>query len=225
MSSRCTSIRTSAVLRPRLTCACTALTSELLPMPRAPHRSALLAGRPSAKRRVLAISVSRWLSIALSNSRSMLATSATSVSAPRCGSQTKASPFSGSALGRGAGASRSSAAAARASNEASAWAPDLVRFFIPKPLFFHGCKQDRHGYSPPALPAKATPAHEHVRSDVSGPDADRTHVGDLLLASLAPATAARQAVARAGGQSASRRHCGDGGHSGPGGQGVRQGRP
>ena len=34
-------------------------------MPRAPHSSALLAGRPSAKRRVLAASVSRWLSMRL----------------------------------------------------------------------------------------------------------------------------------------------------------------
>ena len=35
---------------PPSTAACTALTSELLPMPRAPHSSALLAGRPAAKR-------------------------------------------------------------------------------------------------------------------------------------------------------------------------------
>ena len=41
------------------TAACTALTSELLPMPRAPQSSALLAGRPAAKRRVFSSSVSR----------------------------------------------------------------------------------------------------------------------------------------------------------------------
>jgi preprotein translocase subunit YajC len=36
--------------------ACTAFTSELLPVPRAPQSSALLAGRPLAKRRVLSSS-------------------------------------------------------------------------------------------------------------------------------------------------------------------------
>ena len=39
-----------ALLRAVLISSCTALTSELLPMPRAPHSSALLAGKPSAKR-------------------------------------------------------------------------------------------------------------------------------------------------------------------------------
>ena len=41
------------------TAACAALTSELLPMPRAPHSSALLAGSPAAKRRVLSSRMSR----------------------------------------------------------------------------------------------------------------------------------------------------------------------
>src|SRR6185312_17138512 len=155
----------------------------------------------------------------------MLATWATGVSAPRCGSQTKASPFSGSRSGRAAGASRSSAEAARISSETSALGSDLARFFIPKPLFFHGYKQGRRGYSPPARAPRSTKAfyaHEHVRSDVSDPDADRAHAGDLLLSSLAAATAAHQAVAPAGGQSAPRRHGGDCRYSGPGGQGVRQ---
>ncbi len=45
--------------------ACAALTSELLPMPRAPQRSALLAGRPAAKRCVLSIRMSRERSMPL----------------------------------------------------------------------------------------------------------------------------------------------------------------
>src|ERR1700729_1672797 len=142
----------------------------------------------------------------------MLVTWATSGSAPICGSQTNASPFSGSVWGKAAGARRSRASATRESSMAPAFGLDLARFFIPKPLFSHGCKRDRHGYSPPAFPRpESSFAHEHVRSDVSDFDADRTHAGDLLLSSLAPATAARQAVASAGGQLAPRRHGGDGG--------------
>ena len=48
------------------TSACAALTSEDLPMPRAPHSSALLAGRPWAKRRVLSRSWSEARSMPLS---------------------------------------------------------------------------------------------------------------------------------------------------------------
>ena len=47
------SLSVSPVVCCRRTSAWAALTSELLPMPRAPHSSALLAGSPSAKRRVL----------------------------------------------------------------------------------------------------------------------------------------------------------------------------
>ena len=50
-----------------LTAACEALTSDDLPMPRAPHNSALFAGRPLAKRSVFSISVSRTRSMPLSS--------------------------------------------------------------------------------------------------------------------------------------------------------------
>src|SRR5690349_17773867 len=49
-------------LRP-FTSPCIALTRELLPMPRAPHSSALLAGSPRPKRSVLASNASRMRSI------------------------------------------------------------------------------------------------------------------------------------------------------------------
>src|ERR1700679_2639962 len=137
----------------------------------------------------------------------MLATWATSVSAPRCGSQTNASPFSGSAWVRAAGARRSRPSATRESSMAPAFGLDLARFFIPKPLFSHGCKRDRHGYSPPAFPRpESSLVHEHLRSDVSDFDADRTHAGDLLLSSLAFATAARHTVAPAVEEFAPRPH-------------------
>ena len=56
-------------VRPLFTSACTALTSELFPMPRAPHSSALLAGRPSANRCVFWCSTSRAWSIPLSSDK------------------------------------------------------------------------------------------------------------------------------------------------------------
>ncbi len=62
MSSRWISTSLSPATSP-----CTALTSELLPMPRAPQSSALLAGSPRAKRVVLASSVSRARSMPLSS--------------------------------------------------------------------------------------------------------------------------------------------------------------
>ena len=51
----------AALRRPRaaLIAACTALTSDDLPMPRAPQSSTLLAGRPAAKRSVLSTRMSR----------------------------------------------------------------------------------------------------------------------------------------------------------------------
>src|SRR5947209_5035242 len=70
--------------------ACAAFTSDDLPMPRAPHSSALLAGRPSAKRSVFSIRMSRMRSIPLSRPRSTRLTRGTGDSRP-LGCQTKAS--------------------------------------------------------------------------------------------------------------------------------------
>src|SRR5258706_7908754 len=70
--------------------ACVALTSDDLPMPRAPHSSALLAGSPLAKRAVFSIRISRIRSIPLSRPRSTRLTRGTGASRP-FGCQTKAS--------------------------------------------------------------------------------------------------------------------------------------
>ena len=70
--------------------ACAALTSDDLPMPRAPHSSALLAGRPLAKRSVFSIRMSRIRSMPLSRPRSTRLTCGTGASRP-FGCQTKAS--------------------------------------------------------------------------------------------------------------------------------------
>src|SRR5437879_12411184 len=67
-----------------------ALTSDDLPMPRAPHSSALLAGSPLAKRAVFSIRMSRIRSIPLSRPRSTRLTRGTGASRPS-GCQTKAS--------------------------------------------------------------------------------------------------------------------------------------
>src|SRR5277367_5102147 len=61
-------------------------------MPRAPHKSALLAGRPSAKRSVFSIRMSRIRSIPLSSPNSTRLTRGTGVSRP-FGCHTKASAF------------------------------------------------------------------------------------------------------------------------------------
>ena len=68
MSSRwiSTSLSASCAARPRLMLACAAFTSDDLPMPRAPHSSALLAGRPLANRSVFSNRRSRTRSIPLS---------------------------------------------------------------------------------------------------------------------------------------------------------------
>ena len=63
-----------------LTAACAALTSDDLPMPRAPHSSALLAGRPLAKRSVFSTSVSRTRSMPLSSDISTRLTRGTGAS-------------------------------------------------------------------------------------------------------------------------------------------------
>ena len=64
-----------------LIAACAALTSDDLPMPRAPHSSALLAGRPSAKRSVFSIRMSRIAVDALEQARSTRLTRGTGASA------------------------------------------------------------------------------------------------------------------------------------------------
>src|SRR5258708_40219571 len=77
--------------------ACAALTSDDLPMPRAPHSRALLAGSPSAKRSVFSIRMSRIRSIPLSRPRSTRLTRRTGASRP-FGCQTKASALSNESL-------------------------------------------------------------------------------------------------------------------------------
>ena len=100
MSSRWISTSLSRPSTPfmALTRACAALTSEDLPMPRAPHNSALLAGRPVAKRSVFSISMSRIRSMPCSRPMSTRLTFGTGARRPS-GCQTKASArFSESAL-------------------------------------------------------------------------------------------------------------------------------
>src|SRR5919109_3262532 len=96
-----------------LTEACTALTRDDLPMPRAPQSSALLAGSPRANRSVFSTSVSRMRSIPLSRDISTRLTSATGVSRRPCGCQANASAAAKSGGVGAPGASRSSAAAMR----------------------------------------------------------------------------------------------------------------
>src|SRR5258708_3332894 len=82
--------------------ACAALTSDDLPMPRAPHSNALLAGSPLAKRAVFSISISRIRSIPLSRPRSTRLTRGTGASHP-FGCQTKASALPNESLAPDAG--------------------------------------------------------------------------------------------------------------------------
>src|SRR5207253_2240634 len=79
-----------------------ALTSDDLPMPRAPHSSALLAGSPLAKRTVFSIRMSRIRSIPLSRPRSTRLTRGTGASRP-FGCQTKASALPKGSPAAGAG--------------------------------------------------------------------------------------------------------------------------
>ena len=109
MSSRWISIRASAcgcaaLIRPWI-----ALISELLPMPRAPHNSALLAGRPAANRSVLSSRMSRTRSIPTSSSSGTPDTCATGRSCCAWASHTKASAAARSASGMVGGARRSTA--------------------------------------------------------------------------------------------------------------------
>src|SRR5215211_6014794 len=119
MSSRwiSTSLRplSLAALTLALISACTALTSDDLPMPRAPHKSALLAGRPRAKRSVFSTSMSRTRSMPLSSDISTRLTRAIGVRRRPSGCQTKASAAAKSGVAGARGARRSSAAAMRLS--------------------------------------------------------------------------------------------------------------
>ncbi len=121
MSSRWISMslsRPSSPLRrpcAALTEACTALTSDDFPMPRAPHSSALLAGRPRAKRSVFSSSTSRIRSMPLSSDISTRLTLATGTSLRPSGCQEKASAAANCGAAGAPGASRSSAAATRSS--------------------------------------------------------------------------------------------------------------
>src|SRR5882757_3102924 len=101
-----------------------AFTSDDLPMPRAPQSSALLAGRPSAKRSVFSIRMSRIRSIPLSRPRSTRLTRGTGASRPS-GCQTKASaaPKDSAALAAGEVAERWLAMASSAIAIRSAVAP------------------------------------------------------------------------------------------------------
>src|ERR1700722_9222173 len=121
MSSRwiSTSLRRPATSFSRLIAACAALTSDDFPMPRAPHRSALLAGRPRAKRWVFSTRRSRTRSIPRRSERSTRLTRATGANAPRSARQIKASASSKSGFAGAAGTARSSASAMR--RRRSAW--------------------------------------------------------------------------------------------------------
>ena len=99
-------LRATAALTP----ACAAFTNEDLPIPRAPHRSALLAGKPFAKRSVFSTSTSRTRSMPLSSDISTRFTRATGTSRPS-GCQTKASAAVRSGRVVRCGASRSSVTA------------------------------------------------------------------------------------------------------------------
>src|SRR5690606_34189275 len=101
--------------RPALIVACTALTSDDLPMPRAPHRSALLAGRPAAKRCVLSARMSRTRSTPRINAMSTRLTRWTGSSAPVSADQTKQSAAARSVASGSRGASRATAAIRRSS--------------------------------------------------------------------------------------------------------------
>ena len=87
-------------------------------MPRAPHSSALLAGRPWAKRSVFSTRRSRTRSMPLSSDMSTRLTRRTGASSRPSGYQTKASAAAKSGAGGGGGARRSSASAIRASSSA-----------------------------------------------------------------------------------------------------------
>ena len=111
MSSRwiSTSLSRPATPLSRLIAACAAFTSDDLPMPRAPHRSALLAGRARAKRWVFSTRRSRTRSTPRRSARSTRLTRRTGASAPLSARQTKASAASKSGARRSGGRERARA--------------------------------------------------------------------------------------------------------------------
>src|SRR3954454_14200445 len=104
--------------------ACAALTSDDLPMPRAAHNSALLAGYPLAKRSVFSSRMSRSRSMPLSRPRSTRLTRGTGASRP-LGCQMKASALASTsaveAFGEVAGRPAAIASSARAILSATSW--------------------------------------------------------------------------------------------------------
>ena len=129
------------------TSACTALTSELLPMPRAPQSSALLAGKPVGEApRVLQQRVARRVDALQQRQRQ----------ARHIGDRDQAAmrglPDEGVALVRvpsppaAAGASRSSASAMRVCTVSKPPFPGLCHWL--NPSICHGCNGGARSYSP-----------------------------------------------------------------------------
>ena len=152
MSSRWISTSLSLPSTPvwRLIVACAALTSDDLPMPRAPHRSALLAGRPRANRSVFSTRRSRTRSTPRRSLSSTRLTLATGPSVPRSARQTKASAASKSGFAGAKGASRSSASAMRLRRSAWLGSGCGMDFFYAFNSFvlWHRCgrsSKSRHG--------------------------------------------------------------------------------
>src|SRR5580658_7907610 len=112
--------------RPSIPPSSTALTSELLPMPREPQSSALLAGKPPANCRVLSSRMSRTRSIPCSNGRATRLIFGTGTSLSASAKKTKASAAPRSTGGGGGGASRSRASAMRWSRGASGSAGNVI---------------------------------------------------------------------------------------------------
>ncbi len=119
MSSRCisTSLRSGLPLLPSpsslRTWACAALTSDDLPMPRAPHSRALFAGSPLANLRVLSMSCSHARSMPLRSCSGWRLTCGTGRNPCGLLCQTKASAAEKSNSVAARGAMRSSAVATR----------------------------------------------------------------------------------------------------------------
>src|SRR5690606_13316908 len=118
-SSRWISTRARARGVAWFTARCTALTRELLPIPRAPQRSALFAGQPAAKRRVFSSRMSRTRSMPRSRERSTALTRCTGSSRSGSACQMNASAASRSDRGGLGGDSRSRAVAIRSSRGTS----------------------------------------------------------------------------------------------------------
>ena len=116
-------------LRPLLTAAWTDLTSELLPVPRAPQSKALLAGKPFAKRSVLPCNISICCSIPRKSSRSRRLMLWTGIKRSGLVCQTYASAASRDCKGGGGGAIRSSASAIRCSRSLLFSEPVMVDIF------------------------------------------------------------------------------------------------